>query len=357
MKYTILVGSYTSQITALEFDTSTSPPNLSVTATFPTGQSPSWISFHPSDKSLLFVGNELTDGKLQLFKLDQAQKTLKLVGECTSGGADPAHVLVLEDEVIVANYSGGTVQFVPITLNPPSLGEPSQIFKLNGTGPNSVRQESSHPHQVVLHPERHEILVPDLGADKILRFLKENGEWDIKGRIDMPSGSGPRHTVVYGKNLYTVGELSNKLIVHELPALPEESKHIVTLPTVRPPREADPEMIAAANILAPPTPTFPAPFIYVTNRNDPHPEGDSIAIFSLPSPDEPSTGLTLEKEVHTGMKHARGLAIGGPDNKYLIIGGVHGGGIKVFERIQGGISLKEVAKLEEVEKPTGFVWL
>jgi len=358
MQHTILVGSYSSEITALEFDTSTSPPTLSVSAAFHTGENPSWISVHPSDKSLLVAGNEVADGKLQLFKFDQVQKSLELLGECSSGGADPAHILVLEDEVIVANYTGGTVQVVPLTLDPPSFGIPSQVFQLTGTSVNTARQESSHPHQAVLHPERHEVLVPDLGADKILRFAKENGKWEIKSHVDITAGAGPRHAVVYENKLYTVGELDNTLIVHELPPLPEEPKYITALPTVRPPREADPEMIPAANVLAPPTSTFPTPFIYVTNRNDPHPEGDSIAVFSLSSPDEPSTGgLTLVNEVHTGVKHARGLAIGGPDNKYLIVGGVHGGGIKVFERTKGGFSLKEVAKLEGVEKPTGFVWL
>ncbi|KDQ20255.1 hypothetical protein BOTBODRAFT_27670 [Botryobasidium botryosum FD-172 SS1] len=358
MQHTILVGSYSSEITALEFDTSTSPPTLSVSASFPTGKNPSWISPHPSDKSLLVAGNEVPDGKIQLFKFDQAQKTLELLGERPSGGADPAHILVLEDEIIVANYTGGTVQVVPLTLDPPSLGTPSQVFQLTGTSVNTTRQESSHPHQAVLHLEGHEVLVPDLGADKILRFAKENGKWVIKGSVDITPGAGPRHIVIYENKLYTVGELDNTLIVHEFPALPEEPRHITTLPTVRPPREADPAMIPAANILAPPTPTFPTPFIYVTNRNDPHPEGDSIAIYSLSSPDEASPGgVTLVNEVHTGMKHARGLAIGGPDDKYLIIGGVHGGGIKVFERTKGGASLKEVAKLEGVEKPTGFVWL
>jgi len=354
MPYTIVVGSYSSQIAVLEFDPSTSPPRLSGPVAFPSGKNPSWISAHPSDRSLLFAVNEDDEGKLQLFKYDHANSKLDLVGETSSGGAAPAHLLVLEDEVIVANYNGGSILSIPITLDPPQLGTPSEPIKFDGSGPHASRQTSSHPHQVILHPKRQELLIPDLGVDKVWRLSKEDGKWQIKGFVQMPSGSGPRHAVLYDDVLYIVGELTNTLSAYKLPPFPSEPEHIVTIPTVLAPREADPSMTAAAAILAPPNASFPGPFLYVTNRDDPHPDGDSIAIYSLPAS---STSFELVREVHTGFKHARGLSIGGPDNKYLIAGGERGGGITIFERTHGGKSLKEVAHLKGVERPTGFAWI
>jgi hypothetical protein len=52
------------------------------------------------------------------------------------------------------------------------------------------------------------------------------------------------------------------------------------------------------------------------------------------------------------------MAFGGDDDKYLVVGGAEGGGVKVFERIDGGRGLEEIAKLGEdvVGCPTGFLW-
>ena len=52
----------------------------------------------------------------------------------------------------------------------------------------------------------------------------------------------------------------------------------------------------------------------------------------------------------------RGILFGGLDDKYLVAGGVNGGGVKIFERTDGGRRLKEVARNEFVSAPTGFLW-
>jgi 6-phosphogluconolactonase (cycloisomerase 2 family) len=117
-----------------------------------------------------------------------------------------------------------------------------------------------------------------------------------------------------------------------------------------------PDGMFAAEILLPePNESFPGTFIYTSNRNDPDPGGDTIAIFSLAAgEDQPK----LVNEVRTGLNHVRGMVFGGDDDKYLVVGGVEGGGVKVFERIDGGKGLEEVAKLaaDVVARPTGFLW-
>jgi hypothetical protein len=50
------------------------------------------------------------------------------------------------------------------------------------------------------------------------------------------------------------------------------------------------------------------------------------------------------------------MAFGGPDDKWLVAGGALGGGVKVFERVDGGKGLKVVAANSSVEAPTGFLW-
>jgi hypothetical protein len=51
------------------------------------------------------------------------------------------------------------------------------------------------------------------------------------------------------------------------------------------------------------------------------------------------------------------MMFGGPDDKYLIAGGVNGGGVRMFERIDGGRSLRLIATNDSIQSPTDFLWL
>jgi hypothetical protein len=93
--------------------------------------------------------------------------------------------------------------------------------------------------------------------------------------------------------------------------------------------------------------------LYASNRNEPSPAGDTVAIFSLDEPEAPE----LVAEVHTGLRHLRGAAIGGEGDRWIVVGGTHGGGVKVYERVDGGRFLREVAAVPGVEAPTAFLWL
>jgi 6-phosphogluconolactonase (cycloisomerase 2 family) len=104
--------------------------------------------------------------------------------------------------LIDRQYSSGSVLVVPFSPTPPHLLPPKQsLITFDGSGPNPDRQESSHPHQIIFHPTREELLIPDLGADKIWRCLKNNsGAWEVKGSVSMEAGSGPRHAVIHSKS-------------------------------------------------------------------------------------------------------------------------------------------------------------
>lgn len=111
-------------------------------------------------------------------------------------------------------------------------------------------------------------------------------------------------------------------------------------------------MLAAEILIPLPNSTFPIPYIYISNRNDPSPDGDTIAIFAIQGDQ-----LKLVTEVRTALNHVRGIVFGGPDDKWLVAGGANGGGVKVFERIDGGKNLRQVAVNAAVEAPTGFLWV
>ncbi|KAH9485787.1 putative 6-phosphogluconolactonase [Psilocybe cubensis] len=351
MAHHILVASYSNDIVTLTFDPKTA--SLDVTSSTTVGHHPSWIASHPSHPSIVWTGLEQYDGKILALTHDDTG-FLDKVAEVTSGGRDPCCLLALENEVLVANYSSGSVAVLPVSGKPLKFAASPSIVQLSGVGPNKSRQESSHPHQVILHEEYQEIFVPDLGSDCVCRLKKDkDGSWKLAGHVGIEAGGGPRHVAFYKGDMFTLLELTSKVVRHRLPPLPEFPKFIKSVPTMSNPPPTPNDMLAAEILIPTPNASFPTPYLYLSNRNDPSPEGDIISIFSIEEPDS----LELIAEVRTGLKHVRGIVFGGPDDRYLIAGGANGGGVKMFERINGGKSLKEIASNDSVQAPTGFLWL
>ncbi|KAI0653339.1 putative isomerase YbhE [Cubamyces menziesii] len=352
--YRILVASYTNEIYTLAFEPDTA--SLTLTSKVTVGHHPSWITLHPKDKSIIFAGVEQTEGKIAVLKYDKEGRGT-VIGEISSGGADPCSLLALDDQLLVGNYSSGTFAVVPLSTEPPHLlGAQTSVTQFSGTGPNNQRQEASHLHQVIKHPAREEVLVPDLGADKTRRLVRNtDGKWVEQGVLSYKAGSGPRHVAFHEDVLYTLLELTSEVAAHRFPPLLAEPTLLDTVTTMaQPPSGPDGASMLAAEILIPhPNASYPAPYIYVSNRNDPSPSGDIIAIFS---PVNAEGKIGRAAEVRSGLKHLRGMEFGGVDGRWLVAGGALGGGVKVFERVDGGKGLKEVAQVE-IEAPTGFLWL
>jgi len=362
---TIFAASYTDSVYTLSFDPSppAESPALKFIARTPVGHHPSWIASHPSDASLVFTALEQADGEIVAIKYASGEEAQggEVVARAKSGGKDPCTLLVTEDELIIGNYSSGTIATLPISTSAPYLLSPNPwtlSLPFDHVGLNKDRQASSHPHQTIFNPlnqKEAELLVPDLGADKVWRLTKRSdGQWTLRGHVDLEAGGGPRHVAARGNTLYTLLELTSKLAVHAFPPLPASPTPLTSLSTLSP--SPIPDGMFAAEILLPePNESFPGTFIYTSNRNDPNPGGDTIAIFSLAAgEDKPE----LVNEVRTGLNHVRGMEFGGDDGRYLVVGGVEGGGVNVFERVDGGKGLEEVARLgaDVVGQPTGFLW-
>jgi len=349
MAFTILVSSYTNDVYTISFDNDT----LALKSSVQVGFHPSWITFHPQDKSLVFAGLEQDEGKIVAIKYDASGEG-SIVGQSSSGGKDPCHLVVLKDDLLIANYSSGSIAVLPVSKNAPYIlaESPTSLITLTGSGPNQERQKSPHCHEVFLYNDS-EIIVPDLGGDRVYRLRKDEGAWKIDSHINMESGGGPRHVAIHDGYIYTVLELKSSITKHSFPSSPNEAKFIGQTPTMFNPPPSPNDMLAAEILIPKPNATYTVPYMYVSNRNDPSPEGDSVAIFSIDEPGAPK----LIVEVRTGLNHLRGMEFGGPDDKYLVAGGANGGGVKVFERTEGGKNLKVVAEDTTIKAPTGFLWM
>ncbi|KAG8741988.1 hypothetical protein FRC10_002146 [Ceratobasidium sp. 414] len=346
--YKILVGAYSSVITTLLFNPGTS--NLAIYGTSPAGSSPSWITTHPTNKSVLFATQENPTGALWSFAIG-SQGLLTQLSAVTSGGDGPAFMLAPSNgkEVIAMNYNSGNGLNVPLTADKGHFGTPYPAIAFNGSGPNPSRQASPHPHQVIEYGS--EFLVPDLGSDKVWRLTKSSsGALQNSGYIQQPAGSGPRHGVVKGNTLYVLHELSNSITQQTISSLGSYTQPPVTASvSIIPSDSPDPSVLGAGELLlSPATSAFPTQYLYATNRGE---SSDAITIVSIAN-----NTLTVVKQVRTGVSVPRGAALS-PDGLYLIVGGQNAGGIVVYQRINGGADLKEIARVSGVTSPTSFAWL
>lgn len=106
MPFKIVVAAYSDALRILTFDPVASPPSLTLTSSSPSGKNPSWVAVHPTRPDFILASNEIQpEGKIQLFKLVQNGHALELLQTVDSGGADPAYIVVTENEVLIANVS------------------------------------------------------------------------------------------------------------------------------------------------------------------------------------------------------------------------------------------------------------
>lgn len=159
--------------------------------------------------------------------------------------------------------------------------------------------------------------------------------------------------------LYTLHELASTLTAEAMPAAPNATSTITTQLSTVPPNNLTDPVWAAAEILIPdlhPDANFSTPYIYTSNRNTGttvDPRGDTIAIFKILD----SGSLELVQQVYTGLQQVRGMWIGGPDDEFVVAGGVVGtGGVVVFRRTEGGANLEEVARNTDIPTRTSFVF-
>ncbi|CDO70095.1 hypothetical protein BN946_scf184806.g22 [Trametes cinnabarina] len=151
VNFTILAGGYSTFIATYLFNSDAN--TLSLLGQFPTGQNPSWIDLHPTNKSILYATNENSDGALQSFFFKQDGSLTAAIGQTSSGGNGPAFAVPLSTgEVAVMNFGSGNGLVVPTQEDPLEFTEGAPLISF----PAAV----SHPHMALEVGQ--EVFVPDL---------------------------------------------------------------------------------------------------------------------------------------------------------------------------------------------------
>ncbi|MEU8237535.1 lactonase family protein [Actinoplanes missouriensis] len=212
----VFVGCYTGDkggegdgITLLRRDPATGDlTRLGLAARTP---SPSFLAQHPT-LPVLYAVNELDQGTITAFSVAPDCSLIPL-GTQSTGGADPCHLAVTGDgrHLVVANYGGGSVAVFPLDADGVPAGR-SDLLQLQGSGPNAERQSAPHAHQVVPDPNGADVLISDLGSDRVWRSRLD----PVSGRLSLPDpaveakpGTGPRHLArAAGGTVLLAGELT-----------------------------------------------------------------------------------------------------------------------------------------------------
>ncbi len=345
----VYVGTYTGPrskgIYLLEFDPASGALTpKGVAAETP---SPSFLAVHPS-KKFLYAANEVgkfggkNTGSVSGFAIDPRTGALTPINQQPSGGADPCYVLVdpTGKNLLVANYSGGSLEVLPIGPDG-KLGEPSSVVQHKGSSVDKGRQTAPHAHAIDLDASGKLAVAADLGLDKVMvyRFDPEKGtlEPNSTPSASVVAGSGPRHFAFHpdSKHAYAINEMASTVTAFDFDPSKGTFSEIQTITTRAPGGKPG---NSTAEILVHPS----GKFVYGSNRGD-----DSLAIYAV----DPTSGkLTLVSHHGTGGRTPRNFGID-PTGHFLLAANQDSGTVVVFRIDQGTGKLKQVGEPVAVPSP------
>ena len=267
---------------------------------------PSFLTIDQS-KSYLYAVNEVGEyggkpgGAVSAFVINHSKSSsLTLLNQEATLGADPCYVHVdsKRKNLLVANYTGGSVAVLPIRPDG-SLGAATDLKQHEGSGPKE-QQKGAHAHCIILDRSERHALVADLGIDKIMIY-----EYDaLRGKLtpnkqpfaQLQPGAGPRHLTFHpnGKYLYAINELDSTLTSFKYDDDDGELKHIETVSTL-------PIDFKGVSYCADVHVHSSGKFLYGSNRGH-----NSIVVFGI---DQDNGKLKLIEHVWTQGDWPRNFAI------------------------------------------------
>jgi len=331
----VYVGTYTrgesKGIYSFTLDSETgmpSKPNLAAELV-----NPSFVAISP-DQRFLFAVNEVSEpskpggrgvGGVTSFKLDKATGELNKINSQVSGGGAPCHLCVDASgaNVLVANYTGGSVACLPVQKDG-TLGEVTSLMQHAGSSVDPRRQKGPHAHSVNLDAMNKFAMVADLGLDQILVYELDAVNHQLLPNspkyVETGKGYGPRHLSFHpdGNYVYSNNEMTSSVTAYSYDSEAGVLKPLHTVPT-QPAGDEHPNNSTAEALVHP-----SGKFVYVSNRGH-----NSIAIFHV----RENGMLTAAGHTSTQGKIPRNFGIT-PSGEFLLAANQDSASVVVF-RIDG----------------------
>lgn len=346
--YNLLVGTYTNSKSCESngiyvYDFNTVSANYKLKSATKKVINPSFLTV-ASDNNWVYAVNE--NGKqseISAFKFDSKIGELDAINKQNSEGADPCHIINDNKNVIVANYSGGTIAVFGKNTDA-SLTSAKQVIKHHGRSINKSRQESPHVHQVNFSPDKKTVFANDLGTDRIYMYdYNPDSEKEIltfKDTIPIKSGSGPRHLTFSpnGQFFYLLQELDATITAF---AYNNGKVRKIQETTVAAKDFVGENGAADIHISA------DGKFLYATNRGD----ANTISVFEI----DLKGKLTPLQTISSGGKGPRNFAID-PSGNFILVAHQYSNDVIIFQRDKASGLLSETANKIELCSPVCLVF-
>lgn len=303
-------------------------------------QNASFLAISKDNKNVYALSDGSEGGRVNAYSFDPLSGALTRMNSIPSQG--PAYVSVDDNKnaVFAGNYNGGSVLAVRLNKDGSFVEDKLHTYEHEGSGVVKERQEKPHVHSVVLSPDGHYLLAPDLGADKVYQYQIDTTNPEILIAVDPPfitakPGGGPRHITFHpnGNYAYLVLELQGAVTVFDYKKGSLKEKQTISMVT--------PDFkgrLSGADIHTSPD----GKFLYASNRGD----ANEIAIFSI----DKNGMLTLAGRQSVLGKMPRNFAID-PTGNFLLVGNQNSNEVVIFKRDPYTGLLTPLEKRIEVEKP------
>jgi 6-phosphogluconolactonase len=345
--YNLIVGTYTAPgksegIYTYNFNTSTAATTVkSITKNT---ANPSYLAVSPDQKFIYVVNETGATSTVSAFKYNATTGALTFLNKVDSHGADPCFITVDAKNVIVANYSGGSLAVFARKADG-ALTDALQVIKHTGKSIDPKgRQESAHVHMVKFTPDHKYLIVNDLGEDQtyIYNYNPTSKEkiLTVKSVIKTTAGTGPRHITFSpnGKFAYLAHEFNGSITV-----LAYSNGSLTKIQEIGTTPKDFSRKIDGADIHV----SADGKFLYETNRGD----ANSISAFSI----LPTGKLKFIETVSTLGKGPRNFTID-PTGKFLLIGHQYTNNIVIFNRNKTTGKLTDSGKRIDVGAPVCLVF-
>ena len=314
--------------------------------------SPSFIVVD-ARRGVLFAVNEVDSyegqptGSISAFTIDRATGKLTLINRRPSLGRAPCHLALDKDgrNLIVANYSSGTVAVLPVAANG-ELGEPKMV-QHTGSSANRQRQQAPHAHCTNFDPAFNFLFACDLGIDKVMTYRLDPAASALRPHTPpftaVRAGNGPRHMDFRrdGRFAYVLNELTSTVTAFAYDARKGVLREMQTVSTLPPGYTSG---NSGAEIAVHPS----GRFLYTSNRGH-----DSIARFRINA----GTGqLTFLDAQPTGGRTPRHFAID-PSGRLLLAASQNSGSFTAFTINQSTGALTRTGPPVEVPAPVCVAFL
>jgi 6-phosphogluconolactonase len=307
---------------------------------------PSFLAVHPNRQWLYAVSEiETTHGKngggVTAFLIDNATGALTKINSQVTGGGAPCYLSVDKKGkcVLVANYSGGSVNALPIK-DDGSLGEPASFIQHTGKSINKQRQEGPHAHSINISADNRYAFAADLGTDEIRIYQLDANKAKLVPYqvVKTPAGGGPRHLSFHpqGHYAYVNNEMTSSVTAYRYDAANGMLTELATFSTI-------PSDFKSENSTAETKVAANGKFVYVSNRGH-----NSIAVFEI---NDDGT-LTPKGHVSTQGKTPRNFNLIG---NFLLAANQDSGSVVVFRIDPDTGSLTPTGSSVKVSMPVCIV--